>query len=77
MARIRSRQASGRPMPHFSPEERRSAKSQARRRRKEESLLAAGPTAADAVTCEGKGCEYPVRGSVQAMGADIRYRSGC
>lgn len=77
MARIRSRQASGRPIPHLSPEERRSAKRRGRRKRKEESILPSGPAASCAAASEGKGYEYPVRGSVGAMGAEVRYRSGC
>lgn len=77
MARIRSRQASGRPIPHLSPEERRSARRRDRRKRKEESILPSGPAASCAVASEGRGYEYPVRGSVEAMGAEVRYRSGC
>lgn len=75
MARIRSRQASGRPIPHLSCDGRRGPKRLERRKRKEESILPSGPAASCAAASEGKGYEYPVRGSVEMLGAEVRFRS--
>lgn len=76
MARIRSRQASGREILHLAREERRSPKRRERRQKKEAAAYSGGPTASSAVACEGKGYEYPVRGSVESMGAEVRFRAG-
>ena len=75
MARIRSRQASGRPMPHLSRDERRGPKRLERRKRKEIAAYSGGPATGDALAFEGKGHEYPVRGSVGMLGAEVRFRS--
>lgn len=76
MARIRSRQASGREIPHLTREERRSPKRRERRQQREIAAYSGGPTASSAVACEGKGYEYPVRGSVESMGAEVRFGAG-
>ena len=75
MARIRSRQASGRPMPHLSRDERRGPKRLERQKRKEIAAYSGGPATGDALAFEGKGHEYPVRGSVGMLGAEARFRS--
>ena len=75
MARIRSRQASGRPIPHLPRDERRGPKRLERRKRKEIAAYSGGPAAGDALAFEGKGYEYPVRGSVEMLGAEVRFRS--
>lgn len=75
MARIRSRQASGRPIPHLSRDERRGPKRLERRKRKEIAAYSGGPATGDALAFEGRGYEYPVRGSVEMLGAEVRFRS--
>ena len=76
MARIRSRQALGREILHLTREERRSPKRREIRQKKEAAAYSGGPTASSAIACEGKGYEYPVRGSVESMGAEVRFRAG-
>ena len=75
MAHIRSRQASGRPMPHLSRDERRGPKRLERRKRKEIAAYSGGPATGDALAFEGKGYEYAVRGSVEMLGTEVRFRS--
>ena len=46
-----------------------------RRKRKEIAAYSGGPATGDALAFEGKGYEYPVRGSVEMLGAEVRFRS--
>ncbi len=47
----------------------------AQRKRKEIAAYSGGSVAGDAPAFEGKGYEYPVRGSVEMLGAEVRFRS--
>lgn len=62
-------------IPHLSRDERRGPKRLERRKRKEIAAYSGGPATGDALAFEGKGYEYPVRGSVEMLGAEVRFRS--
>lgn len=76
VARIRSRQASGREVPRLTREARVSARERARRERRVEGSLRSGPVASQVVSSEGKGWEYPAQASTTGHRADIQFESG-
>jgi hypothetical protein len=76
VARIRSRQASGREVPHLSRTDRVTPEARARREQRIDGALRARPDAAQVVSCEGKGREYPARASTTGHRAGIQFESG-
>lgn len=76
VARIRSRQASGREVPRLSRADRVTPGARARRERRVDESLRARPGAAQVVPCEGRGWEYPVQASTTGDRADIQFESG-
>lgn len=61
-------------MPHPSRDGRRGPKRLERRKRKEIAAYSGGPATGDVLAFEDKGYEYPVRGSVGMLGAEVRFR---
>jgi len=76
VARIRSRQASGREVPRLTRDARVSARERARRERRVEDSLRSGPVASQVVSSEGRGWEYPAQASTTGNRADIQFESG-
>ena len=77
IARIRSRIASGREVLRLGRGRRITPAARRRREGRVEAALAgAGPSASQVVQSEGRGWEYPLRGSTSGMRADVRYESG-
>ncbi|MCH3942557.1 MAG: UPF0236 family protein [Atopobiaceae bacterium] len=76
MARIRSRQASGRVVPRLSRATRITPKARSRREERIERALCHGPVASQVVSSEGRGWEYPTQASTTGYRADVQFESG-